>query len=350
MWDFAVFDNDDNGGQNVSGSEFRRIRLTAKGSAFGWNYVIQPDFAGDGVTMKDVYIGKGLGRIGKLKLGQFKVPFGLEELTSSKYITIQERSAAAGIASSHQMGVGLFGHGNGLSWGAAAYNLDSNDDDVNNGTGLGGRLTFAPVDTDTVTVHLGAALAQESVGKSADDGDNSRFRVRYRAAGHLSDESRPTLIDLNNGRRSDVGKVGIELAGVFGPVSLQSEYAVADAEDGVDEGETSAYYLQLSGFLTGERRPYKAKAGTFDKVKPKNPGGAWELALRFDHAEGEYGPIGGVLDSDTELDIVTVGVNWYANANVRVMLNYWTAEITDQLSNTTTDEPKAITGRVQIHF
>ena len=56
QWDFALFDNDDRAtaGQNVSGSEFRRIRLAAKGKAYGWEYKIQPDFADDGITMKAV--------------------------------------------------------------------------------------------------------------------------------------------------------------------------------------------------------------------------------------------------------------------------------------------------------
>ena len=350
MWDFAAFDNDPNGGQNVSGTEFRRIRLTAKGSALGWGYVIQPDFAGDALTMKDVYISRKLGTVGTLKMGQFKQPFGLEELTSSKYITVQERSIASELAASHQMGVGLFGSRNNISWGASAYSLDSNDGDVNNGTGVGARLSFAPLAEADRVVHLGLALARESYGKSADAGDNDRYRVRYRVAGHLSDASRPTLIDLNHGQRSEVTKLGVEAAAVFGPFSVQGEYVNVDAEDDTERGEVGSYYLQLSAFVTGESRRYKAGSGTFGKIRPGRDSGAFELVLRRDYGTGEQGPIGGALGRDTELEIWTAGVNWYANANMRVMLDYWTAEVTDRLTQTRVDAPSAITGRVQLHF
>lgn len=351
MWDFAVFDNDDRAtaGQNVSGTEFRRIRLTAKGKAYGWEYKIQPDFADDELTMKDVYIATSLG-FGKLTLGQFKMPFGLEELTSSKWITMQERASASTVAPVRQQGVQLANHFGGFTWAAAAYNIDDNDAEVNNGTGLGARITFAPILSDDAIVHLGVAAASESYGKSTDTDDNNRFRIRYRAAGHMSDESRPTLLDINNGQRTDVTKLGFEAAGVLGPFSLQTEYALADAEDNTEEGELKAYYLQASWVLTGESRGYKAKDGVFDKVKPRGPNGAWELAVRMDVAEGQQSPLGGANTRDTEFEALTFGVNWYVNPNTRITFNYIDAEITDQLTQAVIDEPSAFTGRVQFAF
>lgn len=347
MWDFAIFDNDV--AQNVSGSEFRRIRMTAKGEAFGWGYVIQPDFADDAVTMKDVYIWRKLG-FGRIQLGQFKQPFSLEELTSSKWITVMERSTVAELAASRQMGIGLFGSAGAMTWAASAYNLDTNDGDTSEGIGAGARLTFAPVAETGRVVHLGLAAAQESYGVSTAGGDNERYRVRYRPVGHLSDASRLTLVDLNNGERTSVTKLGLEGAAVFGPLSIQAEYARAAAEDDSEEGEVSAYYLQLAWTLTGEPRSYKADKGVFDKIKPSRDGGAWELVLRFDHADGNENPIGGAATRDVELDIVTAGINWYPNRNVKLMLDYWTAKSDDVLNGATLDEPAAITGRVQFHF
>ncbi len=53
----------------------------------------QYDFAGGDADFKDVYVGlKKLPGVGTLKVGHFKEAFGLEELTSSKYITFIERS------------------------------------------------------------------------------------------------------------------------------------------------------------------------------------------------------------------------------------------------------------------
>lgn len=348
QWDFAAFDNDT--ADNVSGSEFRRIRIALKGSAYGWGYKIQPDFADDAVTMKDVYITRKLGAPGTLYLGQFKQPFGMDELTSSNEITIQERASATSIAASHQMGVGLFGNQGMFSWGVSAYNLDDNDGDTTNGTGFGGRLTAAPINSRDNTLHFGLAVAQESYGNSS-NGDNERFRLRTRPAGHLSDASRTALIDINNGQRTDVTKLGVEAAGVMGPFSLQAEYATAEADDASEEGTVNSYYLAGSFVITGERRSYKDKNGVFGGVKPNGPNGAWELVARMDFAEGDQNPLGGATSADVEVDSLTLGVTWYANPNTRVMLSYWDAEITGQQNGTVVDDrPSAITGRVQFNF
>ena len=218
-----------------------------------------------------------------------------------------------------------------------------------NGTGFGGRLTAAPINSREHTLHFGLAAAQESYGNSS-NGDNERFRLRTRPAGHLSDASRTALIDLNSGQRTDVTKLGVEAAGVMGPFSLQAEYATADADDASEEGTVSSYYLAGSFVITGERRSYKGKNGVFGGVKPNGQHGAWELVARMDFAEGDQNPLGGATSADVEVDSMTLGVTWYANPNTRVMLSYWDAEITDQLNNTVVDKPSAITGRVQFNF
>ena len=166
----------------------------------------------------------------------------------------------------------------------------------------------------------------------------------------MADASRPTLLDINNGQRTDVTKLGFEAAGVMGPFSLQGELALVDAEDDTEEGELTSYYLQASWVLTGERRGYKSKDGTFDKIKPRGANGAWELAVRMDVAEGQENPLGGALTRDTEFEALTLGVNWYVNPNTRITFNYIDAEITDQLTRSVIDQPSALTGRVQFAF
>ncbi len=354
MLDFAAFDNSDiaGAGENVGGTEFRRVRFGVAGTLFGWEYKLEPDFADDGVSFKDLYIATKVGP-GKLYLGQFKQFFSIEELTSSRYITFQERSfLTQSLSTSHQVGIGFQGNADALTYGVSVYNIDTNDAESNESIGFGGRLTFAPINEDGRTLHLGAAAARESVGVSntPDTDDNERVRSRVRVAGHMSDASRPTLIDLNNGERVETIKYGLEAAAVFGPFSLQAEYGMGDFEDNTEEAELSSYNVFASYFLTGESRPYDAKKGRFGQIKPKSKSGALEIAIRFDSATGEENPLNAGLSRDIEATALTFGVNWYPNPNVRFMLNYIDAEIENNLASMKTDDPSAITGRVQIHF
>lgn len=352
MLDFAVFDNSDTGGQNVGGTEWRRVRIAAAGKLYGWEYLFEPDYSDDVVTFKDLWIATTLGP-GKLTIGQFKQYFSIEELTSSRYITFMERSfLTQTLATSHQAGLGYQGAAGMVTFGVSGYNIDTNDAEANESVGAGARLTIAPLMTDFATLHFGLAGAQEHYGVSTapSTGDNDRVRARVRVAGHMSDASRPTLMDLDNGLGVNGTKVGVEAAAVFGPFSVQGEYGRGAFEDEVEEGEISTYNVFLSVFLTGEQRPYDAKKGRFGQIKPKSDIGAFELALRQDVVNGEENPVGAPLTRDAEASALTFGVNWYLNPNVRFMLDYIDSEVKDELAGTTTDEAKAVTGRVQLHF
>ena len=89
MWNEATSGDDD----TASESEFRRTRVTLKGtSGKSWAYKMTIDIEGNedgGAEIDTAYLAyKGL-----LMVGRFKAPFGLEELTSSKWISTIERSA-----------------------------------------------------------------------------------------------------------------------------------------------------------------------------------------------------------------------------------------------------------------
>jgi phosphate-selective porin OprO/OprP len=97
----------------------------------------------------------------------------------------------------------------------------------------------------------------------------------------------------------------------------------------VDRGQSDDAYFQglyglVSYFLTGETRPYSRAAGEFLRVRPKKnfslkdkTWGAWEAALRYSFLDLDEDEISGGILSD-----VTLGLNWYLNPNMRIMLNY----------------------------
>ena len=69
-----------------SGASLRRGRVAFKSALKNWWTELDVDFADNQVTVKDAWIGwAGLDNV-VIRAGQFKEPFGLEELTSSRYL------------------------------------------------------------------------------------------------------------------------------------------------------------------------------------------------------------------------------------------------------------------------
>lgn len=306
----AAFHDDDTSDLK-DGTKFRRARLFVDGVINkDWLFKAQYDFAENSVGTKDLYIKyKPWG----VTLGQFKQPLSLEELTSSNYITFIERASINNLATSRRIGLGYNTGSDNYSFAASVYGRDVGDSTTDDeGFGIGGRLTFAPWASESSALHLGVAAAMENPQLGD---DSARFRARPEAN---VDGSR--LIDTGSiADVDDITKYGLEAALVQGPFSLQAEYLAASVarKNGNPDADFDGYYVFGSWFLTGESRPYDAKKGAFGRVKPSAKSGAWELAARYSSLDLTDGAIDG-----GEMDNWTVGVNYYMNANARLMFNY----------------------------
>lgn len=348
MYDYDSYDglwNYDNDGDSASESEFRRTRVTLKGtSGKSWAYKMTVDIEGNddgGAEIDTAYLAyKGLG-LGKVMIGRFKAPFGLEELTSSKWISTIERSSAPGfLAGKPPFQLALHGHGGPLFYQLAIIDDDDEDEDGSDAYSLATRIgAHMPIGEGSF-MHLAGSFA------SRDFGDDAEKRFRTRLGVHTV--GRP--IQSDHYSVDDADQFGLEGAVVMGPLSLQGEYRQADfdAGDGSDPSDVDveSSYIQASYILTGESRGYKGKSGKFDKVKPKGPMGAWELVAKYEDGE---------LDIDAEADeieyeLLTLGVNWYATKNVKLMLNYLDAD-TDNVARVGDEEDgDAVSFRAQYVF
>ncbi|PCJ00503.1 MAG: hypothetical protein COB14_04380 [Alphaproteobacteria bacterium] len=344
MVDYASMNEDDLGGKG-NASELRRARLFVKGTAFtDFGYKLQLDFGsagkdGKSVAMKDAYIQYNGWKPAKITLGNHKMPFGLEELTSSKYITFIERSAA-----SEAFGVG---RKNGLSIGTSGSNWTLKGAVHMNGTlannsgqdedfGYGARVTFAPLSEKTQVIHLGAAFHHQEFGNEAGEELQLEVRPEVHTAGKIFKSYEDKFEDMN--------QYGLEAAAVFGPFSVQAEYVHAsfNAIDGSEDQDLESFYVYGSYFITGESRKYKK--GEFSRVKPKSivgqgGTGAWEVALRYSDLDLEDNGLGNAGD------VTTIGLNWYATPTVRVMANYTSADVDGE-----DDDFNAFNLRGQIDF
>ena len=350
MYDMDFFDGlynsdfgagDDNLGDDASEAEFRRTRLEMKGSvAKNWGYKFVVDVDEGAAEIDTGYIAYKGFSFADILLGRFKAPFGLEELTSSKWITTIERSPTTELGflnGKPSFQLGLKGHTDSLFWAASIIDEDNEDEAGKDEYSIAGRIGGHFGVGENSFVHLAAAYAIRDFG----DVGNQRFRTRLGV--HATD--RVTVSDAERFGVDDADQLGLEAAGVFGPFSLQGEYRMVEYDEGDDVGgglneagqrvsdvDVDGYYIQASYFLTGDQRGYKGKDGKFDKVKPKGPRGAWELVAKYEDGEVDVD----VLGDEAEYELLTLGVNWYANNNLKFMLNYLDAD-TDGFSSTAGD-------------
>ena len=326
-----------------NGTEIRRARLFMAGEVFNdWKFKNQIDFAGDGVSMKDAWLRYTGFKPTDITVGQFKEPFSLEELTSSKYITFMERALPNAFTPSRHIGAGVNYTGDNMTaaagWFAGTTGNQPDNSDGNQENGGAARLTYAPIKEKNRLVHLGASAAYRTVSD-----DELRFRERPEA--HIANAR---LVDTGTMNKvENVKQWGLEAATVLGPFSAQGEYiSVAVDRNGESDPDFYGWYGYASWFLTGESRPYKN--GVFSRVKPKSVvgkggHGAWELAARVSKIDLTDSGVDGGDETD-----VTLGVNWYATPSIRFMLNY--VNVIEQEKENKSDEPSLVEMRAQIDF
>ncbi|PCI51696.1 MAG: hypothetical protein COB49_01175 [Alphaproteobacteria bacterium] len=314
--------NDANNNENTKATEFRTARLGIEGIAWtDVKYKFEIDFAGDIATVKDAYL-QWSGPV-KVKIGQFKTPNSLEEQTSSRYITFMERASftdAFGLA--RQMGVGVGYSGDDYTVNVGIFRGANATKSEDEGYALAGRVTYGPKFGNT-QLHFGTSFRYQKPGA-----DQSLIRYRQRPHAHLA-ANRYVATDRIS--ESDTF-LGLEMAAVMNSLSVQAEWAtvkanLANPATGQNDPTFSGGYIEASYILTGEKRSYKAKKGSFQRIKVNNPVfsggmGAWQLAVRYDRIDlSDEGIFGG------EQDTFIVGVNWWLNRHTRFMVNYSNSQI-----------------------
>lgn len=333
-----VTNNNDLNLQN--NSKLRRGRIGLKGKlSEGWSYKYEVDFAADASNVTDAYLKKSLSKNSSLKVGQFKEPFSLEELTSSRFITFLERSSINGFAPGRKIGVGYNQHFKNVNFysgvfGDSIATSSTTDDETSSATA---RLTFFNKSKDGNVFHLGVAHRF-----SEPSGDS----VRYKFKPESSIETSSYAVDTSSiSNANKIYQSGVEAAIVKGRVSVQGEYINTEIDKDQDNANHTleGHYVQFSYFLTDDKRNYKTKSSAFSRVKPTSKKGAWEIAYRFSDVESNSGSLtAGNLENNS------VALNYYATDKVRLMVNYIDVNVDD--NSTYGDDAEILAFRAQIDF
>ena len=332
MWDSDIIDGIHREGQSGSDLELRDAQLTVINKLNkDWKTELQFDFEGknEKLSIADANIKYTGWNDLKLTIGKAKEPFGLEKLTSSSYLTmIEESMATDAFVPSRNLGISLSGDTHRLGWTLGLYDIDNNDTE-HNPYAVTGRLTYAPWHQHDNLLHLGIA-------GSIRDFDGEKYKIDERAEVHLADK----IVTSAKTAANQVSLLGLEVAGVKGPFSLQAEYMLADINtEAAANVNYAGYYLQGSYFLTGESRSYDQ--GEFGKIKPRAQAGAWELTTRYSVLDAQDN------DSGVKATNVTIGINYYVNQQIRLMVNSINTKLTKAVSS---DTGNAFSFRLQYDF
>jgi phosphate-selective porin OprO/OprP len=326
-----------------SGSELRRARIGVQGDlANDWFYKIEYDFADQ--KLQDAYARHGI-----FTIGQFKPAQSLEIMTSDKYLTFIERPAIGYLTLARRLGIGATVKGENWTAAATGFGQDSDVKEMGlaEGMGFSGRVTYLPWTTDKGQLHLGAWGSWEQPQSTTTE----TVRIRAYPESHVTGIR---LVDTGSIENVDnVVKMGLEISLLVRSVSVQGEYIRADVNRSAPDSLTptpnfsfDGYYVQASYMTGGNTRNYKD--GYYGRTMATN---AWEFAVRYSTIDLTGGSDGALLPGKGgQQNVLTLGVNYYINPNMRVMLNYLDIEANSYNDATPDENPSAINMRFALDF
>ena len=322
----------------------------------------------------------------KFRFGQFKMPFSLEQLTSSNNVDFIERSFVDQQIPLKERGVQVFGSPRtGTTYAVALSTGNSGADNTaalaregdNGADGLDiigrGTVNLAEIvgDPKMNIYHLGLAFSQGDRLASQVDGNVGGDAVARTRGITFLDLTKPNYGATNFDVSSSVKRVGLEAIVASGPYKLQGQfvragYSFATSTTATHDPDINTGYLQATYTLTGETHAGRYKDGVLSGLKPTKAfdpdtfsGGAWEVAFRMGYFDAtEYRGIGTVTPSTGALKAkdYTLGIMFVPNPNVRFMGNFVHTTFTDLLGTgptvggRTVSNENALLFRTQLAF
>lgn len=226
--------DDPDGGDSTGSFRVRRAKLSLKGRVYGdVEYKVQAAWSGGSTTLEDAYFEFARNPLATLWVGQGKVFFGRQELTSSGKQQFVDRSiTSARFAHGRDQGLALIGETDAetFSYQVGVYNGNgpNRSGDDNTEKLIAGRVVFTPFGE--------YKLEESAIGRP----DSPRLAIGVAALSSTEDAGAAEV---------DVNRLGVELAYKIGGWSTVAEYFTEDA-DLVAGGssDSDGYYAQV-GYL-----------------------------------------------------------------------------------------------------
>lgn len=248
----------------------------------------------------------------RVRFGQFKQPFGLEELLADLLYEGPERSVwMRSFAPAHDIGAMIHGEGFGgvLDYAIGIFNgRGRNALDNGSAKDLAWRLTTRPFEGVRLSTDATAGNQTESLSEEVYDTAGGFVFARYDEGSHRS------------GLRT---RIGADLEAFGGPVLIRGEVArtryerVTTKVDAVTSVAFDGGYVEAMWLVTGEQKLSNRP------ITPLRRFGAFELFARYDRFAADRRLVSrGVVVGVATTDSVSVAVNWWPNRHVRAGLHY----------------------------
>ena len=378
---------------DVSGTELRRARLGVEGILFyDWKYLVEADFANDSVRMKDAYLQYQGFKIADqpvlFRAGNFKTPNTFEDETSDRFVDTMERTSfinawdierqigfmTAYYAPHVNLAAGIFGQRFPSTADAPLFPGFTGNEDVT----FAGRAGVAPINREVNGVpqvlHFGASVRTRTAGN-----DQPFFIYGPNARGADLHLANAPVVTGRIGQEDTFW--GVEGVALWGPFSLQGEYAQLKVNlpngqfirsnppgskpagllntalnpfIGVPDPDFNGWYIEGSWFFGGHKT-YENEA-TWGRPVVDHPmfhgSGGWgavQLVGKYDvldMSDTVFNNAGGCRNTQLypglsasaagappaviapsvalcgEMKTWIVGLNWWMNPYMRLMFNY----------------------------
>ncbi len=321
-----------------NGTSIRRARFGFK-TFFRdhWYGEFDMDISNSELELKDAYLEYNFKKYTEegglaLRAGNFKEPFSMEMTTTSRYLTFIERANVVAIfAPSRHIGtmasyqknwfVGYAGVHfqtiGGLE--ERVFSENANKDlGVDEGYSFTGRMVLMPFYSNPdAGLHLGVAASYRTPTTDAEIPGSFRYSTRS-----LTSINRKKYIDSDDIADVDHAILGgLELAGYYKGLRFQGEYIINNVtrKDDLGTEKFGGFYVFGSWLLFGGQYQYNIGEGEFTQPTRGKDWGDIELAFRYDFLDLNSS-MEGVMGGSGEG--YTFGLNYHANDNVKIMLNY----------------------------
>jgi phosphate-selective porin OprO and OprP len=301
-------------------TDIRRLRVDATlDLGKDWRIKLDGDVGGLSPGIYNAWISYSGIKNTEFRLGNFIAPFNGENMMSSNNTKFIERSLPSELAPNFLLGASASYKGENWSVVGGYFTNPIEDETLTNrddGKSIVVRGVFAPIEKRREALHFAAAVERRELDSAA----TSRVRTNSEFA-----LTRTSLLDTGNLAGVDAyTNVNFEVGYMNGPFMVKAQQITRtnDAPVLLDP-EFTGQEVEAAWVITGERQRYSLSAGTLDLTD------------------------GGVLGGEEKN--LTVGVNWYANRNVRISANYVEAKAEPNRLGAP-DNPSAVMGRLQIAF
>lgn len=321
------------------GASIRRARFAIKAQLTPrWYGEIDVDFANGVFELKDAIVRyTGIKNL-ELQAGNFKENFSMSRNTSSRYQPLMERPmSSTTLGPSRSLGYNVKYQ---KDWLFASYGLffhavkdletrtfvEDNNKDFGRKEGLAhtAKIVIQPLyKSEAVGLHLGGAISYRKPSTDVAPADYGSVRLSSRNSTSINRKKYLDTDVIKNVHHSF--HTTAEIAAFYKALRFETAYIQEavyikkDAPAGFDQSTKvfKGAFVQSSYLLFGGHQRYDYNGAKFNQVKRGRSWGDVELAARYDYMNlNSRNIFGGAAES------YTVGLNYYASKNVKVMVNY----------------------------